>query len=90
MKHEPSTKVSEHESAAIALMQIRLHRKVRLTVARKLKPGIIYDWADPATNQVGQCWLNMDGSWFQDPRGENPVILMLKRRANHRGNSDEA
>jgi len=33
-----------------------------------------YDWADPVTGQIGQCWRR-DEQWAQAPLGDEPVIL---------------
>jgi len=37
--------------------------------------GVMYDWADPATGKVGQCWTDEGGKWLQAPKGQDPVIL---------------
>ena len=42
-------------------------------------PEFWYDFFDPATGKYGQCRLATDGSWHQVPRGEQPVILRLRR-----------
>lgn len=39
--------------------------------------GVVYDWVS-LDGQWGQCWLNGDGEWAQEPRGETPVVLRWK------------
>lgn len=36
--------------------------------------GVWYDFLD-VTGKMGQCKLNADGTWHQDPRGPSPAIL---------------
>lgn len=71
------------EGCAIALMASRAGKAASLwRPAGPLTPGVFYDWADPATGRVGQCWIGRDGDWVQAPLGGQPVVLeYLGRRA---------
>jgi hypothetical protein len=68
----------DHVAAARALMARKAGRDLRpcgWTVVTEPSPGEIYDWADPSTGEVGQCWLTPHGLWKQPPLGPTPVVL---------------
>jgi len=44
-------------------------------VVRDPVPGVVYDFADAASQTHGQCWKGPDGKWRQEPLGKKPVIL---------------
>lgn len=50
-------------------------RSTHWRVISKPQQEFWYDWVDPDKEKVGQCMLAADGSWHQDPLGEQPVIL---------------
>jgi hypothetical protein len=64
-------------------------RDAHFRVVVKPAPGVWYDFADPETKAFGQCMLNEDGSWHQEPRGTNPVLLAYCPPVNSRPSMKE-
>ena len=66
---------TDHERAALRLIESRQGARGGPWIpVRTPQPGVWYDWANPATGQVGQCRCNRDG-WSAAPWGERPVVL---------------
>lgn len=67
-----------NERAAIAIVAA-MHdiRQSAWRVVSHPEVGVIYDWADPISGQVGQCCLAEPGRWRQAPGGVQPVVLVL-------------
>jgi hypothetical protein len=73
--------LTDHETAARDQMAARLNKPAaRWTVVDRPEPGVWYDFSDPATGLVGQCRMSLDGTWMQDPRGQQPVVFAYHTR----------
>lgn len=71
--------LTEHEGKARDQLAARVGQPAaRWTVVDRPELGIWYDFSDPATGLVGQCMMNLDGTWKQDPRGQQPVVFCFR------------
>lgn len=76
-----------HEMAALGLATLVFTNRPGSHVVvqpSEMTPGFIYDFVDPATETVGQCWLRDNSTadkleWGQDPRGVSPVVLQWSK-----------
>ena len=41
-----------------------------------------YDFFDLETGEYGQCFMHIDGTWGQAPKGTNPTFLEYQRKAS--------